>query len=185
MTDTARLFVAVDLPDGVRAMLAAWARTQVGHRDDLRLVPAEALHLTLAFLGDLPVACIDELGTALAECADGPVPLGVGAPLWLAPRRPHVLTVAVEDPAGALAGLHRAVEAALADTVGYAPERRAFRPHITVARVRRGARVRPWELPAPDTARFGAPAVALYRSRLGAGGAQYEVLARVVLPRPG
>ncbi|MFA9271143.1 MAG: RNA 2',3'-cyclic phosphodiesterase [Baekduiaceae bacterium] len=185
MTDTARLFVAVDLPDGVRAMLAAWARRYVGHRDDLRIVPAEALHLTLAFLGDLPVACIDELGTALSECAEGPVPLGVGAPLWLAPRRPHVLTVAVQDPAGALAALHRAVEAALTDTVGYVPDARAFRPHVTVARVRRGARVRPWEMPAPDAARFRAVAVGLYRSRRGAGGAHDAVLARVALPRPG
>lgn len=185
MTDTARLFVAADLPDGIRAMLAAWARRQVGRRDDLRLVPEVALHLTLAFLGDLPVACIDELGTALAECADGGVPLGVGAPLWLAPRRPHVLTVGIEDPSGALAHLHHGVEAVLADTVGYAPDRRAFRPHVTVARVRRGAHVRPWDLPDPDRARFGAVAVTLYRSRLGAGGAQYEPLARAVLPRPG
>lgn len=185
MTDTARLFVAVELPDGVRAMLATWARRQVGHRDDLRLVPAEALHLTLAFLGDLPVACIDELGTALSGCVDGGVPLGVGAPLWLSPRRPHVLTVAVEDPAGALAALHHAVESAMTATVEYTPDARTFRPHVTVARIRRGARVRPWQLPAPDAARFGAAAVGLYRSRLGAGGAQYEVLARVALPRPG
>lgn len=186
MTDTARLFVAVDLPEGVRAMLAAWARRQVGPRDDLRLVPEEALHLTLAFLGDLPVARVDVLGTALSDCVgDRAVPLGIGAPLWLAPRRPHVLTVAVEDPAGALGALHRGVEAALRDTVGYEPDPRAFRPHVTVARVQRGARVRPWELPHPDAARFGAVAVALYRSRLGAGGAQYEVLSQVALPRPG
>lgn len=185
MTDTARLFAAVDLPDAVRSDLAAWAHTAVGRRDDLRRVPADALHLTLAFIGDRALEELDEIGDAVTEAADGPVALRVGAPLWLSPRRPHVLTVAIEDPEGALRALHDRVEAALVARCGLVAERRTFRPHVTVARVRRGARVRPAELPGPPPSRFCAVAVTLYRSRLGGGGPQYESLARAELPRPG
>lgn len=185
MTDTARLFAAVDLPDAVRSDLADWARTAVGRRDDLRRVPADALHLTLAFIGDRALEEAGEIGEAVTEAAEGEVPLRIGAPLWLAPRHPHVLTVAIEDPAGALGALHARVESALAACCGFVSERRTFRPHVTVARVRRGARVRPVALEAPPPSRFDAVAVTLYRSRLGRGGAQYEPLARAALARPG
>ncbi len=185
MNDTGRLFVAVDVPDGVRAGLAAWARSVVGSRDDLRLVAPEALHLTLVFLGDRPLARVPDIDAVMRAAVDGPVPLGLGDPLWLAPRRPHVLTVAVDDPAGALGALHRVVEDALVSAGLVDRERRAFRPHVTVARVRRGAHVAATELPAPDPARFSAEGLTLYRSRLGRSGAQYEALATVALPRPG
>ncbi len=184
MNDTARLFVAVDVPAGVREALAAWARSMVGSRDDLRLVAAEALHLTLVFVGDRPMARVPAIDAAMRAVVDGPVPLGLGDPLWLAPRRPHVLTVAVDDPAGALAALHRGVEDALVGAGLHTREPRVFRPHVTVARVRRGAHVDATELPAPDPARFSAEGLTLYRSRLGRSGAQYEALASVALPRP-
>ena len=66
--------------------------------------------------------------------------LALGDALWLAPRRPHVLTVEVADATGALLALQERVVAALVEAVGYEPDRRRFRPHVTVARVRRGAR---------------------------------------------
>lgn len=185
MNDTARLFVAVDLPDTVRRSLATWAGEVAGSSDDLRLVAPEGLHLTVIFLGDQPLVRVAEIDAAMSAAADGPVPLGLGDPLWLAPRRPHVLTVAVDDPAGALAALHRGVENALVGAGLHTRERRAFRPHVTVARVRRGAHVDAPELPAPDPARFSAEGLTLYRSRLGRSGAQYEALATVALPRPG
>lgn len=185
MSAAGRLFVALDLPATVRDGLAAWARREVGHRDEMRRIPADALHLTLVFLGNRPMTDADRIAVAMATAADGPVALGVGAPLWLAPRRPHVLTVGIDDPSGALAALHHGLQAQLGPAIGWEPERRAFRPHVTVARVRRGARVRPVELGAPAPMRFGAEAVSLYRSRLGGGPARYEVVARVELPEPG
>jgi 2'-5' RNA ligase len=71
---------------------------------------------------------------------------------------------------------------ALGDALDWEPERRAFRPHVTVGRVRRGERVRAAGLgpPAPDLA-FHAPAVTLYRSHTGPGGSRYEALARAPL----
>lgn len=185
MTEAARLFVAVGLPGDVTDALATWARRAVGARDELRRVRAGALHLTLVFLGDRPLSDADAIAAVVTAMPPEPLPLAVGAPLWLAPRRPHVLTVGIEDPAGALAALHRGTEAALVAAIGWEPEPRPFRPHVTVARVRRGARVRPVELDPPRPMRFEATGLVLYRSRLGPGGSEYEALARLDLPRSG
>ncbi|MBJ7329492.1 MAG: RNA 2',3'-cyclic phosphodiesterase [Solirubrobacteraceae bacterium] len=185
MSGGARLFVAVTLPLGAREEIAGWARGAVGARDDLRLVPADSLHVTLAFLGDRGPA-EREAAVAVVDTAEvRSVPIALGAPLWLAPRRPHVLTLGLEDPAGALAALQRNLVAELTARVGFAPERRAFLPHVTVARVRRGARVRAESLEGPEPLRFSAEALVLFRSHLGPTGAGYEALTEVELGSPG
>jgi 2'-5' RNA ligase len=58
------------------------------------------------------------------------------------------------------------------------PETRPFRPHVTVARVRRGARLRGRDVPPAPRLRFVPVGVVLYRSHLGRGGAVYEAVAR-------
>jgi 2'-5' RNA ligase len=70
---------------------------------------------------------------------------------------------------------------ALVDAVGYEPERRRFRPHVTVARVRHGAAPRRGGLPDAPKADFAGEALVLYRSYLGGGPARYEALERVAL----
>ena len=82
-----------------------------------------------------------------------------------------------------LAGLHAELVAALASAVGFEPERRCFRPHVTVGRVARGTRIEmPDELePAAPRLRFRAPALTLYRSLSSPAGAGYERLAGVDL----
>jgi 2'-5' RNA ligase len=80
-----------------------------------------------------------------------------------------------------LARLHAAVGEALAGAIGFEPERRRFRPHVTVARVRHGAQPRRTGLPDPPQAAFDGEALVLYRSWLGGGPARYEALERVAL----
>lgn len=92
-----------------------------------------------------------------------------------------MLAVDLADPARACARLQGAVTDALAGLGVLAPERRAFRPHVTVARVRRGARV-DRALPEPPAGpTFAASALTLYRSRLSPEGASYEALSRTPL----
>ena len=183
MSAAARLFAAVELPAGVRAALAGWGERAVGGRAALRAVPPENLHVTLCFLGARAEAEAEAIGELVRSCADGPVALALGPALWLAPRRPHVLTVAIEDPDGRLGALQAAVAAALVAGAGFAPEPRPFRPHVTVARVRGGARVRPGEvtLEDPPVLAFPAAAVTLFRSHLGRDGARYAAVARAPL----
>jgi 2'-5' RNA ligase len=180
---TARLFAAVDLPAPVRDAVAAWGREGTAGDASLRAVPAANLHLTLVFLGSREEAESARIGALVTAAAAGPVALALGAALWLAPRRPHVLTLAVADPEGSLGRLQAAVAATLRDGAGHEDEGRAFRPHVTVARVRRGARVDPARHPLPPAPRaaFLAESLTLYRSRPGPGGSRYEAVARAAL----
>ena len=201
---TARLFVAVDPPAPVREALAAWARraqsamraARGGSGGALRLLDADALHLTVCFLGNRPVAEIELLAEVVAAGAERACELSVGAPLWLPPRRPRTLAVEIHDHGGQLAIVGEQLAAALASVGGWEPERRRFRPHVTVARTRGGAGAgrrararRPagggasaaespeQQLPATPQLRFAAGEVVLYRSWLAPEGASYEALA--------
>jgi 2'-5' RNA ligase len=177
-----RLFVALDLPEQVRAALAEWGAQAVDRAGDvLRAVPPENLHLTLAFLGAREEAQAEAIGAIVTTSAGNTCNLSLGAPLWLPPRRPGVLTVEVSDATGALAGLHASVIAAVHAGTEITPEARPFRPHITVARVRRGARISPQHLQKPPSAAFNATALTLYRSIMSPKGARYEPLARRAL----
>jgi RNA 2',3'-cyclic 3'-phosphodiesterase len=177
----ARLFVALDLPEPVRHGLAAWARAQAQGREDLRLVDAEMLHVTLCFLGWREEREAEAIGAAVTACATPLPELRLGEGAWLPPRRPRVLAADLEDGAGAVAELQRRVSEALVAAAGYEPERRTYRPHVTVARVRGRARLRAFELDAPPGTPFRGSALTLYRSSLRRDGALYSPLARVGL----
>jgi 2'-5' RNA ligase len=174
-----RLFVAVDLPAPVRDALAAFR--DAADPAVWRPVPDQALHVTLAFLGHLPEEAADTAAGVLDRAA-GPAPrLILAGPLLLPPRRGRVLCAALADPDGTLAALQQRVSAGLESAGLYTPEKRPFRAHATVARLRSDARS-PRDLPdglALEPLEFHAAAVTLYRSRLGRGGARYEALHRV------
>jgi 2'-5' RNA ligase len=170
-----RLFVALDLPADARAALAAWADAAAPAA--VRRVPAANLHVTLAFLGvrdEEDAAAAGALLTGLAR------PLGAlrsAGALWLPPRRPGVLTVALRADRD-LSSLQADLVAGLESAIGFDPERRPFRPHVTVGRVPRGTRIDPrraLDPPGPELA-FAPAALTLYRSHTGAGGARYEPL---------
>jgi RNA 2',3'-cyclic 3'-phosphodiesterase len=186
---TARLFVAIDPPTDVRERLTAWAREAMiasGLRVQggaVRLLDAGSLHLTLCFLGERPAQEIDAIDAALQACAVGVGELSIGAPLWLPPRRPRTLAVEVHDGAGELGGLHDALTRAIAQATAWEPERRRFRGHVTLARLRgraHGVRALAMRgsLPATPALAFTPAAVTLYRSTLAPGGSLYEPLAR-------
>lgn len=188
---SARLFVAVDPPERVCEQLTAWARSALrganaigGKTASVRVLEPELLHVTLCFLGNRPVAEIAAVGEALEECASGVGELEIGAPLWLPPRRPRALAVEVRDDAhGGLAGLHEMLVQALARACGYEQERRRFRAHVTLARMREAPRVHPTEralAPTPALS-FTPTEIVLYRSWLAPAGASYEALARRTL----
>ena len=183
-----RLFVALDLPEEARAELVHWREPALRGQEGLRGVAPESLHATLCFLGQRPEADVERVaelvrGAAEAQRAPG---LGLGAARWLPSRtRPRVLSVELDDASGALAALQHAVGEALEEAAMWKFEHRRFLPHVTVARVRRGARVRGVELPPPPALPFAGAAVSLYQSHLGGGGpARYEARCRVALAGP-
>lgn len=170
-----RLFVALSLPDDVRAALA------VTGTDALRAVSPDALHVTLAFLGSRPSGDVEPISRVLEAEAGAPAPRLATAGALLLPRgRPRVLAVALDDLDGTLAPLQARIAAGLAEAGVYTPEKRPFRPHITIARVR--PRARPL---GPGVLEPGAPFTAerltLYRSQLHPTGARYVPVTGVML----
>jgi 2'-5' RNA ligase len=183
---TARLFVAADLPDAVRRELARWARAAAGSARSggghVRVLASETLHVTLCFLGSRPVGEIAAFARALEQLPVEPVEaLSLGAPLWLPARRPRALAVELHDEAGALGTLQAELVRALQDTCGIEPERRRFRSHVTVARLRPGDAPHERALPATPDLSFAPVALTLYRSWLGPVAASYEALASCAL----
>jgi 2'-5' RNA ligase len=177
----ARLFVAVDPPAAIQNDLARWARSAVAGRESIRRLDAGLLHVTLCFLGYRPLSELDAIARMTLEHAAALSELEVGAPLWLPPRSPRVLAVELRDPGGALESLQRTLAGAFAAEIGYVPEKRRFRPHLTVARMRAGVAPEARELPATPRLRFIPQALTLYRSRLYRSGAEYEPVARAEL----
>ena len=122
----------------------------------------EALHVTLVFLGHRPAGRVGRASRRSCASARVRPPTSRSAPaLLLPPRRARVLCAEVEDRAGALGGAAGARRRpALAAAGLHEPERRPFRPHATVARLRAGAR-------APRSARLGEPGAGRVRGRGG------------------
>jgi 2'-5' RNA ligase len=173
-----RLFVALELTDAVRDELVTWRARALGAVSGLRLVSPEALHVTLCFLG---WRAVEEVGEIAAACAAvvcrATRGLSLGTALWLPERgRPRVAAVRIEDPAGAVEALQSALSASLVRGGFYRPEARPYLPHVTVARVPKGARIRRDGLPPPGPIELIGREVTLYRSRLAPSGARYEQL---------
>jgi RNA 2',3'-cyclic 3'-phosphodiesterase len=176
--DRVRLFVALELPAPVVTGCIRWRDDILERRADLRAVPPASLHVTLCFLGWRSESEIGEIIAAVQSARTHPAALlSVERAVWLPPRRPRVLALELADDGGRLADMQAALSADLKAGGWYTPESRPFFAHVTVARVSRGARVRPVELAAPTVEPFVGSRVTLFRSRLSPAGAHYEPLA--------
>ncbi len=169
-----RLFAALELPGDARRALAAWGARAGDGDPALRPLGADALHLTLAFLGSQDESAVEAIGAAMIAEARPLPPLCVTGEAWLPPRRPGVLAADLDAP-GELLALQASVAAALARWRD--PDRRTFRPHVTVARVRRGGPPRRTAPPPAPRLRLAVGPLTLFRSLPRPGGAVYEALA--------
>lgn len=133
-----RSFIAIELPDPIKASLTPMVDRLRRTRVRASWVKPERMHLTLRFLGDVAEERLAALGEHLSAGLSGiePFPLrvqGVGA--FPNTRRPVVLWAGVGSLEGALTDVQAAAERA-AQSIGLKPERRAFRAHVTIARVK-------------------------------------------------
>ena len=175
--------MALDLPEAARTAIVRWRDRAIADRSDLRPVRAEALHLTLCFLGWRPEAEASRIADlAFAACDGLPAPrLAARAVEPVPPRRPRLFALDLADEEGRAVAVQRAVSGALAAERLYEPEARPFWPHVTLARAKRDARAAPLEAEPPPAEPFEASDLTLYRSTLRPQGALYEPLARTVL----
>ena len=171
-----RLFVAADVPEGIRAALAEAVVPIRGRFPRARWVPTANQHLTMKFLGSTWPRLVEWVITTVGEvaAANGSFQTeveGIGA--FPNAGRARVLWAGLHDPDARLAGIAGGLDDALARE--FRPEERTFTPHLTVAR---------FDPPVPvdlEEVRFRSEPfvidrIVLYRSHLRRPAPVYEVL---------
>ena len=187
---TSRLFVAVPVADDVREAVAALMRELAGAPIEQRAlgqprwVSVGGLHLTLRFLGATPNERIPELSGALTAVARGVEPFRIelgGGGAFPSPAHPRVLWIGVASGEPQLAQLSERLNDELSG-YGWPRDERPFNAHLTLARTDGvpGSDVRARRLiELAHDVRLGwqADDLVLYRSHIGRGPSQYEIVA--------
>jgi 2'-5' RNA ligase len=183
-----RLFLAIDLPAPVRKAVAEVEERLRRDCPGWRWVRPEGIHLTLRFLGEVSPA--DDLtqreAWRRAVAAHPRFRFHVGSlGVFPAGTRPRILWLGLEEtaPVRVLEPLAAALEHAARD-LGFEPEERPFRAHLTLARAVRDARpVAPPPGSQAIATDVSAEEVVLFRSQLDPGGARYTRLESFPLGR--
>jgi 2'-5' RNA ligase len=178
-----RTFVAIDLPAEIRRNITRVMDLLRRTASEVRWARPESLHVTLKFIGELPVDALPETTSRLASIrAPEPFSLQVrGAGCFPNERAPRVIWLGLQT-GPELTALASQVEEALVP-LGIPKEKRPFAPHLTVGRLR---------VPAPipavreilrrqeplDFGSFVAKEFCLYESQLASGGSVYRKIAR-------
>ncbi|GIT42074.1 MAG: hypothetical protein Ct9H300mP11_00100 [Chloroflexota bacterium] len=105
----------------------------------VRWVRPEGIHLTLKFMGEIPIATVEKVLKSLPEAVLGssPFPLAIkGFGVFPNPRRPRVLWAGLDGDLETLSKLQLVVETRLA-CLDCPKKQRTFSPHLTLGRVRR------------------------------------------------
>jgi len=181
-----RVFAAIELTPEVRSQLRE-------HIQSLQESVPEAqpswtrvdnIHITLKFFGDVAIDRVADIGGAAARAASNVRGFEIaieGTGAFPKPKQPKVLWVGVNDRSGKLAELQRAFENECA-AEGFPKEERNFRPHLTIARIRKPTGAS--ELgEANQLAGFQARSllvneIVIFRSQLSSKGSVYTVLTR-------
>ena len=139
MSERARTFVAITLPEDLREELVRLRERADCGGANVRWSSPETMHLTLKFLGEVSLASVNGVieacrKAALASAGPGPEVVVESMELFPSPRRPRVVAARVAENE-ALMELQAAVETGLAEA-GFAAENRRYRAHVTVGRIK-------------------------------------------------
>src|SRR3954466_1123269 len=190
-----RLFIALDIPDAIRARLAAYTTQLEKLVPNVKWVHPESLHVTLKFIGEFPEPRLDELKRALATVGGHPFQLTFRNAGFFTPRSPRIFWAGIE------AGYELKALAAAADSaltpLGILKEERDYTPHLTLARTGSGRptgpasdrnkpvmlelKARVEAMPPPEFGTMTAREFFLYQSKTAPTGAIYSKLQRFAL----
>jgi 2'-5' RNA ligase len=186
-----RSFIAIDLPDATRQALAAVQEQLKQSRATVRWVKPGSIHLTLKFLGNIHAAQVEDIARAVVqEIRDqAPItlrPAGLGA--FPSLRKPRVIWIGMNGEVQRLNAIQVRVDNAL-EPLGFVREKRGFRPHLTIGRVKDRRRLQSLvdamvTLDVEPFNSFDADEIILYKSDLRPTGAIYTKLHRMPLAAP-
>ena len=169
-----RLFVAAEVPEDVRSAVAEAVAPLRERFPKARWVPTQNQHVTMKFLGSTYPRLVGWVTAAIGEVASrhGAFETGV-RDLGAFPnaRRARVLWAGFDDAGAAFERLAADLDEALWRE--FPPEKRAFTPHLTVARFDPPAQVDPDDIRYESRA-FGVDRIVLFRSHLRRPAPVYE-----------
>ena len=175
-----RLFVAVPLP-GALFQFVHTAQESLPRVPGLRPMREEQYHVTLAFRGEVG----DSKANAAREVVRS-VPGDMGGDAFISgflllpsPGKARVVALEMSDEHRVFERLYEHVMTGLEAAGVMQREKRPFRPHLTIARLRSPGPVQPRS--ESGQTRFAVESVCLYESELRREGAVYTVLERTVL----
>jgi RNA 2',3'-cyclic 3'-phosphodiesterase len=184
-----RTFIAIEIPRDIRQRVIQHIERLRREVPDMRVSWSreDNLHLTLKFLGNVPVANIPKISQAIARATQMALPFEMtvsGCGTFPTRGRPNVLWIGTQ--ATGLPELHAAVEQEC-ETLGFAREPRSFHPHLTIARLRKpegGQRLAEIHKAmdfAPQS--FTVSEVVMFRSELLKEGSKHTAISRHALMR--
>ncbi len=185
--ETVRAFVAVDLSDEIRHELDELQRKLKKVHADVRWVKPSNMHLTLAFLGQLPVERIRPLQGLLDEGLPGSEPFElnvIGTGYFGRPSQPRVIWAGIEASPPLTALQQKTAELLEAGEIEFG--NRPFSPHLTLGRVKGRDHTESLlgkleKYKAVELGRTPVKTVELIQSLLKPHGVEYAVLHRVAL----
>lgn len=186
--ETVRTFIAVDTDPAVRKELTKLQQRVKRAHADVKWVKPENIHLTLAFLGNVPIDQIRPLEAAMDSNLQGQdkfILTFAGTGSFGKPHHPHVVWAGIND-SPRLMELQRKIVAALQEA-NIVFDEKSFSPHLTIGRVKSSKHAAELidELEKEKETGFGSVDIAevlLIKSVLKPGGAEYSILHRTALP---
>jgi RNA 2',3'-cyclic 3'-phosphodiesterase len=129
-----RVFIAIELPDQIRSGLAELESDLKPVTNSARWVAPESIHVTLKFIGEIPEQRLPAIDSALVGLSWKPFTVTVrGIGFFPGNRSPRVFWAGLE--AASMEGLAERIDVRM-EQLGFEKEKRAFRPHLTLARAR-------------------------------------------------
>ena len=139
MPQPLRTFIAVESTPGMRDRACDLIGKLSATSASVRWVEPEQMHWTLAFLGDVRMDDVPGVCRAVQRGAKSVAPFALhaqGAGAFPNAERPRTIWLGTSEGSDEMIALHDAIEAEL-EKIGFRGERRRFRPHLTLGRVRR------------------------------------------------
>ncbi|OGW49720.1 MAG: 2'-5' RNA ligase [Nitrospirae bacterium RBG_19FT_COMBO_42_15] len=133
-----RSFISIDIPDELKKEVKALQELFRKCDADVRWTRPEAMHLTLKFLGNVEEKQVEEIKTILKEIALQTPLINIklnGAGVFPNQKAPRVLWVGIIEKDGILDNLQKRMDAELLK-IGFEKEKRDFKPHLTLGRIR-------------------------------------------------
>ncbi|MFQ5722554.1 MAG: RNA 2',3'-cyclic phosphodiesterase [Candidatus Aminicenantales bacterium] len=133
-----RTFIAIDLAPSIKDELSHFIQKLASVSSNIKWVKKNGMHLTLKFLGEIEEDKVEEIKSCLSEISKDHAPFslqlkGTGS-FPPGKKKPRVLWIGIEENKNLII-LQSDLEKKLTK-LGFPPEKRTFRPHLTLGRVK-------------------------------------------------